>query len=187
MKITLQTLTKYSFKTPTLSDNDVIYYSSAPPLPLDWCDDVSRSIRHKGWFDNDEGESFKDGSGIIRGFVANLPAAPGFPEGRYLAGYYVGGSDCWVVNLELYNDDEEAAQIADGMAENLAEREREHVRRWHRAADLDDSIGDAKIELSRLLALRNNPRFSEVQGEIPALIEQIRTKQEELETLRDVY
>lgn len=187
MKTTLQTLTKYSFKTPTLSDNDVIYYSSTPPLPIEWCDEVARSIKHRGWFDNDEGESCKDGSGIIRGFVANLPASPGFPEGRYLAGYYVGGSDCWVVNLELYNDDEEAAQVADGMAENLAEREREHGRRWRRAADLDDAIGDAKIELSKLLALRNHPKFPEVRGEIPDLIEQIRTNQEELETLRDVY
>jgi len=187
MKTTLQTITKHSFKTPTLSDNTVIYYSSTPPLPLDWCDEVCRSIRHTGWFDNEDGESWKDGSGKIRGFVANLPTSSGFPEGRYLAGYYVGGSDCWVVNLELYNDDEEAACVADGMAEELAERERKHDRRWNRARRLEDDLADDLESLRRLLALRNQPKFSEVRDEIPDLIEQIREKREEFKTYSDIY
>jgi len=73
------------------------------------------------------------------------------------------------------------------MAEELAERERKHDRRWNRARRLEDDLADDLESLRRLLALRNQPKFSDVLDVISDFIEQIREKLEEFKTYSDIY
>lgn len=87
-----------------------------------------------GWYTNDEGESYKDGSGLIWGVVASLS------HGRYLAGYQDGGSDAGpTLSAEIFTDESDAAYAADSMAERAAEREREYNGAWRMGRDWADA------------------------------------------------
>ena len=80
-----------------------------------WCDDVEQSIRHTGWFCDEHGDGSK-----IRGLVVYLP------HGRFMAGWSMGEGMASSVDADLYDDETSAAYAADSMAENAAEKEREH-------------------------------------------------------------
>jgi len=93
---------------------------------------------HIGWYDNERGESFKDGTGLIWGVVVQLTGKRGKP--RFMAGYEVGGDDYGLeVKPKVYTDSvaysgkdfefsdafTEAARAADHMAQQVAEDERD--------------------------------------------------------------
>lgn len=81
-----------------------------------WCDEVSGVyIDHTGWFCDEYGDG-----GKIRGIVAALP------HGRFLAGWSMGKGMASTVDAEVYDTAEDAAYVADSMAESAAEREREY-------------------------------------------------------------
>lgn len=139
MKTTLQTIRKYAHKAADTIDvgghgGDPVFYYFGDLLPEQWCDDVCRSIRHTGWFTFEDGTTYKDGSGKARGIVVELPAAPGFPSGRFLAGYYYwGDNDERVLWPELYADPDDCARAADSHAEQFADVQREDNARWNAA------------------------------------------------------
>ena len=89
-------------------------------LRYTYADEVSGSgIRDPGWFTDDTC------SDTIRGIVLRLPRGRGF-----LAGWTMGEGMASSVDYSPICDDEaEAAQCADSMAENAAENEREYQER----------------------------------------------------------
>lgn len=87
-----------------------------PGLRWTWADDVQGSrIRHTGWFTDETADS------TIRGVVFRLPKGRGF-----LAGWSMGESMASAVECEIFEDEIDCARAADGLAESLAEREREY-------------------------------------------------------------
>lgn len=88
-----------------------------PGLRWQWADEACRSIRHKGWFTDEHGDS-----DTIRGLVMRLPSGRGF-----LAGYSMGeGMISTVDSSSSYPDEVSAALAADSMAQHAAETELEY-------------------------------------------------------------
>ena len=85
-----------------------------PALRWQWCDDVCSSIRHTGWYC----DSFQDST--IRGLVMRLPKNRGF-----IAGWSMGEGMISEVEYTIYDDKLDAARVADSLAEDVAEKERE--------------------------------------------------------------
>jgi hypothetical protein len=99
-----------------------------------------------GWYTNDQGDSWKDGDGLVWGVVFQLPARKG--KARFIAGYEFGGCDFGIqidrtriFEGKLSDNDSyekaggnpaarEAAQHADELAEEAADKEREYQREW---------------------------------------------------------
>lgn len=184
MQTTLKNIQKHGGKSIDLGkqNGEPVFYYFGGLLPEQYCDDVNRSIRHTGWFTNEHGETYKDGSGKARGIVINLPARPGFPDGVYLAGYFWGDTGERVVWPECFSDSDDAANTADGYAESFADDEREHAIKWNAAQDLGNAIETELHRLRECLALRNVNGFDDAREEIPDLIESIRDKRETLKT-----
>lgn len=128
---------------------------------------------HTGWY------SDADGYGLYVGHVWQLPAHDGTP--RYVAGYVEkegrrddGRGSGYVVlecgrhGLELYDDKDDAARAADGLAERMAEEAREYSERWNEASRANDGREQARAGLraarataSRIVAaLRELPPLS---------------------------
>lgn len=106
-----------------------VWYSfgALPFRSINYCDDVLRSIDHRGWFTDGESET-------ARGIVARLP------HGRFLAGYELSMNGEQVVYGELFDDEADAARMADEHARVIAEQESEYSERSRAALDLDDKI-----------------------------------------------
>lgn len=80
-----------------------------------WADEVEGSyIDHKGWFADDYCED------KFRGVVIRLP------HGRYLAGWSMGEGMCCSIDADIYDDEQEAADAADSLAEDAADNERDY-------------------------------------------------------------
>lgn len=186
MKTTLQTIRKYARKPEEVdmgkNANEHVFYYHGRLLPEQWCNEVNRNIRHTGWFTRADRTTYKDGSGKCRGIVVSLPAAPGFPDGRHLAGYWLGDNDERVLWPELYADENEAAEAADSHAERMAESEREYDEKFQAARNLESDIYDALHRLRECIALRHRQCMAYVRDEISELIETIREKRETLAT-----
>ena len=81
-----------------------------------WADDVEGAhIPHSGWFTDDYGDSEK-----IRGIVILLP------HGRYMAGWSMGKGMASTIEPGVFDDIVDAARVADSIAENAADNEREY-------------------------------------------------------------
>lgn len=76
-----------------------------------YCDEVSQSISHTGWFC----DIYQDRK--ARGIVANLT------HGRYIAGYEISDSGERVYFDEIHTDEKDAAFMADEHARVIAEIE----------------------------------------------------------------
>lgn len=88
-----------------------------PGLRWEYADEVSRPIKHTGWFSDECGDD------IIRGIVLRLPKGRGF-----LAGWTMGEHMATNIDVSwVYDDEVEAAFAADSMAEWAAERNREYL------------------------------------------------------------
>jgi hypothetical protein len=187
MKTTLQTIRKYARKaTDTIDvgrqENEPVFYYFGDLLPEQWCDEVCRNIGHTGWFTNYDGTTYKDGSGNVRGIVVELPAAPGFPNGRFLAGYCWGDNDERVLWPQLHDDSDDAARCADSHAEHFADKQREDNARFNAARTLECEIDDALTRLRECIALRHRQCMAYVRDEIAELCQAIRDKRETLQT-----
>lgn len=108
------------------------------------------------------------------GIIARLP------HGRYLAGYLWSGNGERVYFPDIWNDEEMAADVADGHARVFAERETEYQTRWHEARQLADQIESAEHRLLECLALRNRECFRALRDEARELIGKIRDNRETL-------
>lgn len=117
-----------------------------------WADDISGAgIRHKGWLcDGFGGET-------IRGIVVRLT------HGRILAGWSMGEGMCASIECdEIFTDEIAAARCADGLAESVAEKEREYQERRCAAQDLSDAAQEAQKQIRRLWSARHNEAVREL-------------------------
>lgn len=110
--------TAYSAAPKPGSKGITFYLGSdfCPTLRWDWCDNLAASIRHTGWWTDDDGINDK-----IRGVVFRLPRSRGF-----LAGWSMGQGMICCVDYDIIDDAVEAAHRADDMARYAAECEREY-------------------------------------------------------------
>lgn len=108
----------YHAPTPNSNNGRGFYLDDAgqPFTRWQWADDVEGAhISHSGWFTDDHGDSEK-----IRGIVVRLP------HGRFMAGWSMGKGMASTLEPDVYDDIDEAAQMADEHARVAAENEREY-------------------------------------------------------------
>ena len=108
----------YHAPKPNANNGRGFYLSDAgqPFTRWQWADDVEgASIRHTGWWTDDYGDSEK-----IRGIVILLP------HGRYMAGWSMGKGMASTIEPGVFDDIVDAARVADSIAENAADNEREY-------------------------------------------------------------
>jgi hypothetical protein len=184
MKTTIQTIRKHARNGATIdtgkNGNDPVFYYFGQLLPETFCDEINRNIGHTGWFTNEDGETYRDGSGKARGIVVELPARPGFAEGVFLAGYYWGDNDERVLWPDCFSDADECARYADGYAQSFAEDQREHDIKFNEARRIEDKEQSNLQRLRECLALRHNPCFKALRGEVAGLVSAIREAREQL-------
>lgn len=131
-------------------------------------------LGHTGWYDNPDGESSRDGSGLIRGIVGSLS------HGRFIAGYELGSSDERVYFDCVYSDEDSAARAADSHAETIADKEREYQTIWREARDVENENENAFKRLRECIALRNRKCMGYIRDEVRELCETIRTNRARL-------
>lgn len=190
MKTKLETLKKHAAKPADLDGGfNTDSRGNKTPVVYTFSEQFEETEAHKilglrytGWFTNEYGWTYKDGSGICVGIVAEFPPRPDFPSGWFLAGYLWGDNGERVFYLDVYGDREEAAMDADHYAQQFAEVEREHNAKWNKARQIEDDIEEALQRLRECLALRHRKCLDYVRGEARKLCETIRDKREELRT-----
>ena len=133
-----------------------------------YCDEIARSIGHNGWF------AYVDCCETMRGIVARLP------HGRFIAGYVQSVNDERTYYPDVFDDEHDAALMADEHARVMAEREREYNERWHAASDLENDTESKLHRLRECIALRHRECMSYVRVEIGQLIETIRANRARL-------
>lgn len=107
----------YHAPTPNSNNGRGFYLDDAgqPFTRWQWCDEACDSIQHSGWFTDDHGDSER-----IRGIVVLLP------HGRYMAGWSMGKGMASTIEPGVFDDIVDAARVADSIAENAADNEREY-------------------------------------------------------------
>lgn len=133
-------------------------------------------LDYTGWFTDCENST------LAKGIVITLPAMPGFPNGRFLAGYYWGVNGETVLYPEMYADINEAAHAADSHAESFADKEREHNEKWQAARDIEYKIEIKEKRLIECLALRNKKCMSYIRAEISTICDRLRDMRHVLKT-----
>ena len=108
----------YHAPTPNSNNGRGFYLSDAgqPFTRWEWADDVEGAhISHSGWWTDEYGDGER-----IRGIVVLLP------HGRYMAGWSMGKGMASTLEPGLFDDIVDAARVADSIAENAADNEREY-------------------------------------------------------------
>lgn len=144
-----------------------------------------------GWFTDPHGDVFKDGTGLCRGVVYQLPGRDG--TARFVAGYEFGGTDggptidfgtIFEGEAESYNEypteldaAKDAARMADEHARVAAEREHEYQTAWAAGnlyAQEVESIESATAESRAILAELRTMRKAPIAGPTDNLCNAIR-------------
>lgn len=128
---------------------------------------------HHGWFTNADCDTYKDGSGKVRGIVGRLP------HGRFIAGYWWGDSDERVYYLEVFDDETDAARMADEHARVFAEHAYQDNARFEAMQDAESDCEEKLLEVQKAFALRHDWRFGGTER-VTHAIEELRTAREEL-------
>lgn len=146
----------------------------------------TRAVDHNGWFSDPYGESYRDGTGLVWGVVAQLAGRDG--AARYVAGYQQGGCDggptldlsrIYEAPGEDYESARhEAARAADSMARRAAEQERDYQAAWQAGTqwqEARDAINTARKAAKALLIERRAARAAGA-GAFPAICSAIETE-----------
>lgn len=109
----------YHAPTPNSNNGRGFYLGNAgQPFRWQWADDVEGAhISHSGWFCDEYGDGDK-----IRGIVILLP------HGRFMAGWSMGKGMASTIEPGVFDDINEAAQMADEHARVAADAEYEYQR-----------------------------------------------------------
>lgn len=101
-------------------------------------------------------------------------------HGRFIAGYRWTSNDERVYYPQVFDDEDEAARMADEHASLFAQSAYEDAQRWDEARKLEIDIDSALIRLRECLALRHDVRMHYVRDEARELCETIRAMREQL-------
>lgn len=126
----------YVFGSYTAQPNrPAVYYVEYRAVRfVDHADNLVR-LGHKGWFTDDD---FQED--VMRGVVCALPARDG--QRRLVAGYeYTGGDDSGATLFfdQLFDDEKDAARMADEHARVAAESEREYQAEERAKAEAEEA------------------------------------------------
>lgn len=157
-----------------------------------WADELPGGPDHTGWFTDEHGDGM-----TLRGGVWQLPGKGGAV--RLLYGYAewegrgemnpgsaalcvsdivnAPGQSEWEGVRDL-PETRDAARWADGLAESVAERERDYSEAYNagrKAAERDNAAAEARRELLPLLAELRTLRRDRVAGETPAACKALRS------------
>lgn len=115
-------------------------------------DEVLRSIRHSGWYTDDDGDS-----GTLAGYVVRLPHGRLIPATRH-------SEWCGVTlyPLDSYDDPEECARAADSYAEQAADSERDYNRAWQAGSRAAELARDAIAGRREILAICRDLRVAKL-------------------------
>ena len=187
MQVSIATLRKHSSGTIDAGKNagESVFYWFGDNLPYSWADDCEGGSSHTGWFTNDDGTTYKDGSGLARGVVVQLPPCPGFKDGRYLAGYWWGDNGEFVIWPDLFKTESEAARMADEHARVFAESAREDNARYEAMRNAEDTA-EEKRESARLAIMARNVSLEHREMAREA-IDDLRTALEILSEATEAY
>ena len=135
---------------------------------------------HTGWFTNADCTTYKDGSGKARGIVGRLT------HGRFIAGYWCGDNEERVYYPEVFEDETEAAQMADEHARVFAEHAYQDNARFEAMQDAESDCEEKLLEVQKAFALRHDWRFGGTER-VTHAIEELRTAREELRVATTEY
>lgn len=128
------------------------------------------NLNHTGWYTD------ADWNELAIGIIGSLP------HGRFIAGYRLSDSGQRVYYPELFDNEKDAARMADEHARVIGEQESEYNAHWHEAQDLADSIEEQKRDVARRFALRHRDGFDSASDyrEMEYAIKQLRKDKERL-------
>lgn len=118
-------------------DNSTSFYLESEFMPLlrwRWADEVA-DLRHRGWYCDEYGDI------VLRGLVMRLPRQRGF-----IAGYSMGVGMISDVEYTIFGSEREAARYADGLAEIVADREREYQEKCRQEEGAENDFVEAENE-----------------------------------------
>lgn len=134
-------------------------------------DEILKHMNHTGWYCD------ADCQETARGLVGRLS------HGRFIAGYFLSMNGERVYFDEVFDDEDDAARMADEHARVIGEREQEFDQRWQAARDIESKIEDAiKRRTECLLLARINHSRDAMREEAQDLKEKIENWREELKT-----
>lgn len=133
----------FNGKTP------VWYCHTGPQFRNERFADSIANLGHNGWYTNEDGETYRDGSGLARGIVAGLT------HGRFIAGYHWGDNGERVYFLEVFTDETDAAQMADEHARVFAENEQEYNAKYNAMQDAEREIEEKEQEFKLAFMARH--------------------------------
>jgi ribosomal protein L39E len=134
------------------------------------CHDVLERSRHKGWY------SDVDCDETAIGIIARLT------HGRIIAGYRWTANDERVYFPEIFDDENDAAHMADEHARVFAEDQQSYDVKFHEMCELESTIEGELTRLRECIALRHKACMEYVRDEITELVESIRDNREKLAT-----
>ena len=148
----------------------------------------------EGWYTHG-GEQFRgerDASSILGGHRASgyytdtdynekaIGVIGRLSHGRYIAGYRWTSNDERVYYPQVFDDEDDAARMADEHASVFAQSAYEDAQRWDEARKIEIDIEDALTRLRECFTLRHDVRMHYVRDEARELCETIRTMREQL-------
>lgn len=134
---------------------------------------------HTGWYTQADGATSRDGSGLARGIVGRLP------HGRFIAGYWWGDNGERVYFADVYDDEREAARMADEHARVFAEDAREDNERFEAMREAEESEESARVA-ARLAVMARNVSLDH-RNIACQLLTELREARETLREAREAY
>lgn len=114
---------------------------------LGFADEITRAVKHKGWYTSDENINGE----LYRGIVyASLDGE------RYLFGYAdPNNPGASLLSVATFSDEVQAALKADAIAQRFAESERDYGRAWQAGRRVEDITTEVAESAARIERLRN--------------------------------
>lgn len=163
-------------------NRDAIWYChDSAHLPGRWvkdCHDIEGfNSRHTGWYTD------IDCNDLAIGIVIALP------HGRFLAGYRLTDNGEYVIYGDIYDNESDAAYAADGHAERIADREREHDARFMEMQEAEYHVEGVISDVRDAIAHRNEPRNSrhDPREWLRDRIEELRAARRDVELATEAY
>ena len=148
-----------------------------PVREIEFADEVTHKIRHKGWFADANGYGDR---GTVRGFVARIS------HGRYLTGHYWSDNGEYVLNDEaVFHGETEAARAADEDARIYAEGLQEDDARFNAMTMAETLVEELHTDVRE--AFENRHKGRKARAWVSEVIENLRGARDDYKKARTAY